>query len=218
MAYIGQGPSLVIWDWNGTLQDDAAYVYECGVQRIFKTYGLPCPTIDEYKDEVKADFMLFYHGHGIPPEVTAEDLNKIMYAGFKEKGSPAPVFPDALEAVAQTRRLGYLCALVSGYSSSKLVEAVRRNGFERHLSPVIGDVRDKPAAFREVMAKHGAAPELTFVVGDTTEDAEAAREVGATPFICPRGFHTRHKIESLYGAVPRLIVIATLRELLCYLP
>lgn len=199
---------LVIWDWNGTLQDDLDHIYECGVQRIFREFNLPCPTVDEYRREVSADFMkTFYWPHGVPRNVGEDHLNKIMSDGLKAKGVPAPAFPDALTAVYETRRRGAACALVSGYASAKLTEAVKRHGFAALFYETKGDVRDKVAEFHRLIFEAGSDPSTVACVGDTVEDAEAAAAVGALPIICPRGFHPRERIESLRASIPTLVIV-----------
>ena len=209
---------LCLFDYNGTLQDDLHYIYECGPQRIFRQFGLPCPTIDEYRNEVSGDFMKsFYWPRGIPAHVTAEDLNAIMKQAMKERGEPAKLFPDAAAAVRGVWHAGCRSVLVSAYDAAKLAEGVARHGLTPYFDEVIGDVRDKAAVFRGVMARHGVTPGSAAAVGDMVEDAVAAAAAGATPFICPRGFHGPERIAAARGQVPEIVVIDSLSDLLAHL-
>ncbi|MFA6603926.1 MAG: HAD family hydrolase [Patescibacteria group bacterium] len=206
-------------DWNGTLQNDLGHIYECGVQRIFRHFKLPCPSLDDYRNEVTADFMTsFYWPRGIPAEISAADLNAIMSEGFKAKGVPAGVFADALGTMRKLRRRGYPLVLVSGYDSRKLAEAVARHGFTDLFEEVIGDARDKPAVFADLLRKRGLSGSAAAVVGDTIEDAAAAAAIGAVPFICPRGFHAIERILPLLIVVPNLVIVDDLRHLLPFFP
>jgi phosphoglycolate phosphatase-like HAD superfamily hydrolase len=205
---------LCLFDYNGTLQDDLHYIYECGPRRIFEKFGLPCPGIDEYRNQVSADFMrTFYWPHGIPPQVTAEDLNAIMKQAMKERGEPARLFPDALDAVRAVSAAGCRCVLVSAYDSAKLNEAVARHGLAPFFERIVGDARDKAADFRRLMDEFGARPEETAAVGDMVEDAEASGRAGVTPFLCPRGFHTRERIEAAKLDQPTIVIVETLADL-----
>lgn len=204
---------LCLFDWNGTLQDDLHHIYECGVQRIFRHFGLQCPTIDQYRHECTHDFMAsFYWPHGISKDVTAADLNAIMGEGFKAKGAPAGLFPDAAGIVRTLHLRGYQLMLVSGYDSSKLAAAVERSGLGPCFDHVVGDVRDKPAALRDCIERANDFSRLAKI-GDTVEDLLAAHEVGATPYICPRGFHPRERIEAARTQAPSLVLIENLEEL-----
>lgn len=209
---------LVIFDWNGTLQDDLHHIYECGVERIFRHFGQPCPTLEQYRNEVTADFMVFYRDHGVPAGVTAQDLNAIMGEGFKEKGRPADLFPDAVPTVAAFGARGYRLALASGYDASKLAAAVARGGLAQAFFRVDGDVRDKTGAFASIIAEAGASAARTAVIGDTVEDVQGAVGVGATPYICTRGFHPAERIEATRAAAPSLVIVGSLDELHPYFP
>jgi phosphoglycolate phosphatase-like HAD superfamily hydrolase len=208
-----------ILDWNGTLQDDLHHIYECGVQRIFRHYGLACPTVEEFRHEVAADFMTsFYWPHGVPAEATAADLNAIMAEGFKEKGTPPGLFPDAALFVETLAERGYPMVVASGYASAKLDAAVARSGLGAHFGRVLGDVRDKPAAFADLMEEAGVEGGETIVVGDTVEDIQGALAVGATPLICTRGFHPLDRLAQALEGVTTYAIAPTLTDLLPHLP
>ncbi len=210
---------LCILDWNGTLQDDLHHIYECGVQRIFRHYGLACPTLDEYRHEVTADFMgSFYWPRGIPRDASAADLNAIMAEGFKEKGTPPPLFPDAIAFVEALAVRGYPMVVASGYATAKLDAAVGRSGLGKHFLKVVGDVRDKPSAFADLMEAAGVDHAETVVVGDTVEDIEGAKAVGVMPLVCTRGFHPRDRLAKALEGVPYFAICDTLTDLLRYLP
>ncbi len=206
---------LCIFDFNGTLQDDLRYIYECGPQRIFAEFGLPCPSLDQYRNEVSADFMnSFYWPHGIPREVTDKDLDAIMKKAMKEPGRrPARLFPDALVALEAVAASGCQTVLVSAYDSAKLAEGVARHGLTRFFTRVRSEIRDKAPEFIRLMDEFGAAPGRTCAVGDQVEDAVASAKAGITPFICPRGFHNRGRIESACRDCGSLVIIDDLAAL-----
>lgn len=205
---------LCFLDWNGTVQDDLQHIYECGVQRIFRHYGLPCPSLDEFRNEVKPNFMeSFYWPRGIPRDTTARQLNAIMSEGKAEKGVPADLFDDAPSAISALCDADWEIMVVSGYDPAELDAAIERSGLMACFSYVRGGVGDKPATMRECLASYGRTPDRLIKVGDTADDALAAGEVGAVPYICPRGFHGRDRIEAVRPRVPSLIIIESLGEL-----
>lgn len=210
---------LVIFDWNGTLQDDLHHIYECGVQRIFRHFGLPCPTLEEYRHEVAADFMSsFYWPRGIPTTVTKDDLNAIMAAGFKEKGASPGLFADAGKLVEALALRGYPLAVASGYATAKLDAAVTRSGFGDRFFRVVGDVLDKGKDLAAIAAEAGVDAERTAVIGDTDEDVLGAAAIGATAYICTRGFHPIERIEATRDRAPKLVIGATLLDFLPHFP
>lgn len=211
--------TLVLFDWNGLLVNDCPLLYEHGVCAIFRHYELPSPTLEEYRNGVSSNFMPFYEKHGVVG-ATAEDLTRIFLEGLARAGTEPPLFPDArgtLETMYRSRA-NHVLAIVSGYQKAALSQALLTHDIARFFHEVHGDVRDKAPLIRDLMARYGIPPERTAYVGDTTDDAIAAHTAGVTPYICPRGFHGRERIEAIRSVVPTLVVIETLNELLAHVP
>jgi phosphoglycolate phosphatase-like HAD superfamily hydrolase len=206
--------ALYIWDWNGTIQDDLNHIYECGVQRIFRHFNLPCPTLDTYRNQVTGDFMpSFYWPSGIPREVTGADLNVIMAEGFKEKGTPPNVFSDALATIQALRTSGARHLLVSAYDDTKIRGNVSKQGFDGLFEMIIGDATKKDQVFARVVAELGLPRHTVCTVGDMVADAEASKIADLDALLCPRGFHTRERIEAALPRLPQTKIIGTLSEL-----
>lgn len=211
--------TLVLFDWNGLLVNDCPLLYEHGVCVIFRHYGLPSPTLEEYRNGVTSNFMPFYEKHGVVG-ATAEELNRIMIEGLVRAGVEPPLFPDTrgtLEILYRSRANRVL-AIISGYQKGRLTKALVAHDIARFFHEVHGDARDKVPFIHDLMTRYGISPERTVYVGDTADDAIAAHAAGVTPYICPRGFHGRERIEAVRSAVPTLVIIETLSELLALLP
>jgi len=189
---------LVIWDWNGTLQNDLHYIYDNAVKVIFEKYSVPCPTLDEYRDGICPDFMQWYWKQGIPRETTRDDLNAILKQSIKDHGRPAELFGDAFRVVTTLCERGYQNVLVSAFDITSLSEAIHRNEFTEHFLQVVGDVKDKAPEFDRLIREHNVSAERCVVIGDTVDDALAGHAVGATAIICSRGFHTPKRIEEYF--------------------
>jgi len=210
-----EDPHLVIFDWNGTVQDDLHHIYECGVQRIFREFGVPCPTVEQFRDEVSADFMnSFYWPHGIPKTATADDLNVIMKAGYDEKGTPPALFPDAVHVIRSLGRLGYLLAVSSAYARGKLDAAIERAGLQQAFLRADSDVRDKKESFTSLIDLAGVPAENVTVIGDSESDALGAAAIGALPIIVTRGYAPPERMEKLRPQVPRMVLVDTLTDAL----
>ena len=209
---------LIIFDWNGTLQDDLHYIYDCGVRRIFRHFNLTCPDMESYRRQVAADFMgSFYWPNGIPADVTAMDLNAIMKAGIRENSSQPALFPYARETIVRLSDLQVALAVVSGFDTDILLEAIHRNCLAEHLIEVHGSADSKAPVFAGVIDRFGCRPDEVACIGDTVEDAQAAAEVGALPLAVTNGFHYRERLEAAKPTVPGMIIIDSLSDVLSHL-
>lgn len=206
---------FAIWDWGGTIADDLHLLHTHGVTPIFIHYGLRVPTVDEYREHIDPQFMRFYRRFGIPEAATPDDLNGIMHASMKAAGAEARLFDDADRVIRELMERGHTHTLVSTYGQQKIDAAIARHGMQDVFAAVRTGIKDKADAFAALMREFGFRPEQTAVIGDMADDAVAAHAVGATPFICPRGIHSRSRIEE--ADVPTLVMIETLEDLLSHL-
>lgn len=216
---------LLIFDHNGTLMDDFRRFYECGVRRIFAEYGVPCPSAEQYRHQVGPDWMqTFYWPNGIPRSATARDLNRIFREGIATGRVVARPFLDASLALSELRRRGYRLALVSSLDDDLLQPEVEEMDLARHFESVVGGAADKSLAFREVTERLLGAPQNALLghrvatVGDMVSDSTASLKIGAYPFLCPRGFQSRERLEAVVQQTGFGRVISDFYELLRLLP
>ena len=214
MSGNGRQPvELVILDWNGTLQDDVALYYEYSVRRIFARLGLPCPSIEEYRAEVSAaDYMQFFWARGIPKAMSGDELYDIVYQDMTRDDARAPLFPDVAQML-QTIGRGRSLVRVSSMNAPNLDATVDRHGVRQHFARVYGGVRDKRAAFANACLDLCIPFERACAIGDMADDARAAHAAGIPSILCPRGHHSRARLEGVRTEIPGLVIVETLEEI-----
>lgn len=204
---------LAIWDWNGTLQNDATHIYEGCVQRIFQHFGLPCPPFETYRRELAHNYMEFYQRHGVPRHVTNEELNGIFRRGVQESGCRPDLFPDARETLRKTAATVEKQHIVSGCPEDILKEEITHHDLTHFFSHIVGDACNKTEIFARLMEEHQVSGAETLVIGDFSHDAFAARATGAKAILCTRGFHSREYLESLGSELDGVLLVESLREI-----
>lgn len=208
---------LVVFDYNGTLQDDVEHLYIHGVRYVFARFGLEAPPFDVYRAEITHGISAWYHRHGIPERLGLSDLEAIFVEGLRRVSRPE-LFLDARRALAVVRAtLGRAPMLVSGYPHEDLLRLLRHHAIDGSFAHVAGGTTDKAAAFAVCCARADVPPYRTAVVGDLVSDAEAAHAVGAVPFIVSRGFEGPDHIEAARASIPTLVHCRSLDEFLRYL-
>lgn len=203
---------LAIWDWNGTLQDDAAHIHGC-VRRIFRHFAIPCPSWETYRREISHNYMEFYQRHGVPPHITKDELNNIFRSGIEERRARPRLFPDTRHALRKTAGMVEKQHLVSGCPEDILSEELASHNIAHFFSRIIGDACDKAEIFQRLMKEHRVRGEETLIIGDLSHDAFAARAAGAHAIICTRGVHSREHLESMGNALDGIILVESLQEI-----
>ncbi|MFH1430099.1 MAG: HAD family hydrolase [Candidatus Uhrbacteria bacterium] len=200
---------FVIFDFNGTLQNDRHVVYDLCVVRPFELLGLPAPTLETYLNEITHEFMPFYWRHGVPRDVSQKQWDTII-CKCMEGEEPAGLFDDAREAVQiVVENIGHP-ALISGWPGPGLSEALVYHGLVGYFSMVLGGVTDKAREFRVCAEQAQIPPERIIVVGDMVDDAAAAVAVGMQVCIIPRGLHSEQRILAQHANIPTMRVLPDL--------
>ena len=94
----------------------------------------------------------------------------------------APFVAGAEAALAALAARGMPMFVASGTPHDELQLIVTRRGLAAVFHEVHGTPREKPDIVRDVLARHGLAPDAVLFVGDGMTDYHAARAAG-TPFL-----------------------------------
>ncbi|MDO8495542.1 MAG: HAD family phosphatase [bacterium] len=174
---------LGIFDWNGTLVDDLPLVLE-SVARIFKHFKTPIPhdLATKYREQITANFSKFYHHHGIPSHITAEEMNAQRVKFFKKYRSCTRLRAHAKQVLTFCKALGSVqIGIVSAEVNELLRKGLRDLEIEEYFDFVWADTRDKTAALEDACDAFEVHPSRTFYVDDTCEGVRASAATGVIP-------------------------------------
>ncbi len=184
---------LAIFDWNGTLLNDLPIAYQ-SVIKIFNEFSLPAPSLEEYKNEITADFMKFYHYHGIPAYVTPELLNSIRVKYFEAHWTEPGLHPGAKDLIEFCKYLGLQTAIVSAEIADVLDKRLSGFGIFPFIDRITGSAYDKPKALTETLDFFGIQSEKAFYLDDTFDGLMAAKSVGITAIGFCNGYNSYERI------------------------
>jgi phosphoglycolate phosphatase len=206
-------PRHVIWDWNGTLLDDAWLCVEV-MNELLRAHALPpmdearyqdvftFPVVDYYRrlgfDFERAPFeqvgTAFIHGYQARQhECALQDGAHAVFDALAARGVPMSILSASQQSrlEAQTGHLG-----ITG-------RFVRRIGLDHHYAD------GKLELGRRWVAELGLPPDEVLLVGDTDHDLHVAQALGLRCLIVPSGHQSKARLEAA-GAT----VVASLEALL----
>ena len=190
---------VVIFDFNGTLFDDLHVAYG-SVQEIFKTYGIPCPTLEQYREEITANYMEFYYNHGFPRTTTGDELNVIRNKFYKTRGESAKVRPDVRKTLHDLSALNIRIAIVSAETSTNIYrQLIRWGNLQRSFDFIKAEswgTKGKETAFLQVAEVFGEDPGEMIYVDDSVDGLTSAKNIGVIPvaFTNPTGYNLEHRL------------------------
>ena len=199
MAGLIETPRIVVFDFNGTLFDDFEVAYG-SVREIFKTYGIPCPTSWQCRQEISADYMEFYHKHGIPRTAIGDDLNVIRNEFYKINGGNAKMRPDVWITLCQLTFFQIRTAIVSAESQANLYRQLIFGGnLQRSFDLIKAEswgIQGKKDALLQVADIFGEEPNKIIYVDDSVDGLTSAKNVGVVPvaFTNRTAYHSRSRL------------------------
>ncbi|MER6992450.1 HAD hydrolase-like protein [Saccharopolyspora hirsuta] len=184
----------VVWDWNGTLFDDADALIQSTIE-AFEVTGLPPVTVEQYRRQHTQPIDLFYDrlfGAPVPP-----DLRSALHAAFHEAYSrrrpTLSLAAEAREVLGAIAARGLSQSLLSMHPHDRLTSLVDGFGITGHFARIDGqrgpDRGFKRAHLAEHLSQLRLAGDVVLLIGDSVDDAVAAKEVGTRCVLYASGLH-----------------------------
>lgn len=211
-----------MWDWNGTLINDARYFYYTILIPILESFGAD---MSEYKTRSGyEDLRTEYSKLGPKPFVRREVRSQKLRIVLNDKDVPVTwdrdVHPLVTKLYARRTpslmahadavldvysKMGIPMGLVSGMPQVPLLEALEKKGVMHHFDFIIGGVSDKTEIYQEFVDFVNCTdmPEVVLSITDMGKDIAEANTVGMTTVGIDKGYGSA---ESLQDAHPSLII------------
>ncbi len=201
----------VIWDWNGTLFDDAGLCVAI-MNELLARRGRPPLSAERYAEIFRFPVEAYYRD--LPFDWSKESFEHVgreFMIFYELRKFECRLQDGALEALEWFRRLGAQQHLISGYRHDALEELVAQFGLAEWFSEIRG-ADDIYARGKVHLGEQWACGRESagswLVIGDTTHDFELARRIGADCILIAAGHNSRARL--LTCGVP---VFDSLREM-----
>ncbi|MBC2595505.1 HAD family hydrolase [Ruficoccus amylovorans] len=190
----------LIWDWNGTLLDDAWLCLEV-MNGLMTRRSMRPVTARFYQEEFGFPVVEYYRKLGFDLERDSfEAVSREFIDGYNRRRLECSLYPEVRATVEAVRAQGVGQVILSAHEHRTLVELVGLLGLDGYFSQLIGldniYAAGKAANGRAHMASLPHAPHEVLLVGDTTHDYEVAREIGADCVLLEGGHQSRARLEA----------------------
>jgi phosphoglycolate phosphatase len=203
----------IIWDWNGTLLDDAWLCVEIMNGGLLRR-GLPPLTLERYQEIFDFPVIDYYRrlGYDFTRE-TFEAAGTEFIVEYEKRKVECRLQPAAAETLGAIRDAGIAQSVLSAYKQDSLDEIISHFGLRGCFAKLVG-LQDHYASGkiengRRWIAETGHEPREVLLVGDTVHDCEVARAMGTDCILIHCGHNSLPRLQAC-GAP----VLKTLSELL----
>jgi len=189
----------VIWDWNGTLLDDAT-LCRTVMNSLLAEAGLPRLSVHRYQAVFDFPVEVYYRRIGFALDTHAfEHLGSQFMAGYERARHTCRLRSGTRKALARLQQAGIAQAMLSAYPQLTLDAVLRERGLHQHFTHVVGASdhygRGKTKQAHVLRAQLPASRKIALI-GDTLHDAEVARSIGADCLLIRGGHQARGRLEA----------------------
>lgn len=204
--------NTIIWDWNGTLLDDAE-ICRIAINKMLKKRNLSELSLEEYRTIFTFPVMEYYKKVGFDFEKEEWDTVAMEFINLYMIALPECGLTDfATETLENFKQKGYRQAIISAMQHEALLKSVTNLGIFHYFDYIggIGDhyAQSKIDNARNYFDQAGLYPEKVILIGDTIHDSEVAAELHCKCILVATGHQSFNRL-----ATSGLIVINNLSEI-----
>lgn len=189
----------VIWDWNGTLLDDAGHALKA-LNHTLSDRNLAALTLERYREIYEHPVRLIYERAGVDLSkeslaVLTDEWHVQYSAGLDE----VELHEDALPTLTLLREKQLTQTVLSTLPHDLLCESVRKRGIDQFFARIQG-LEDRLARSKgpnglALLSQVGADPASTVMIGDSSHDAEVADLIGVQCILVARGLESEERLK-----------------------
>ncbi len=190
----------IIWDWNGTLWDDAVLCTEIN-NNMLRRRDLPLITVDDYRDKLVFPISDYYARIGFDCEKEGYEALAHEYIGEYEKlRFDCPLRTGAVSLLKELQDSHIPQAVLSAYEHNALVVALTYYDLMDYFIDVIGldDIyaEGKVANGLKYIQKLEVNPAEVLFIGDTIHDFEVAQAMGVQCVLVSGGHNSKARLKT----------------------
>jgi phosphoglycolate phosphatase len=189
----------IVWDWNGTLLDDAWLCADV-MNGMLSQRNLPPITLSRYREIFDFPVKDYYRKLGFdfdkePFETVGMDF-MILY---NRRQKECRLHAGAMQALEKIRSKGYLQSILSARQENELRKEVVSLDVSRYFENVLGlddhYAHGKTDVGIRLLGAIAIPLSRLLFIGDTRHDAEVAKELGIDCILIPNGHQSEERIK-----------------------
>ena len=192
----------IIWDWNGTLVNDAWLFVELMNEEL-DVRNLPRIDVEAYREHFTFPVKKYYENLGFDFE--RENFKEVGYnfiQKYKRRKHEPVLFEETIEILTKISQLGISQSIISAQEDKLLQESVIHYKLTNFFESIMGIdhyYADSKIKIAEANKKQlNCNSHNIIMVGDTTHDYEVASALGVNCILFANGHYSRARLEQVH--------------------
>ncbi|MDG1139730.1 MAG: HAD hydrolase-like protein [Opitutales bacterium] len=187
----------IIWDWNGTVIDDARLCVQILNDELLKR-GLPVINLEFYQENFSFPVNLFYKKIGLPSMgIRYEELNLVFITQYKKYCYFCNLHADVQFVLNKLTNAGVAQSVLSAGKETDIIEFVKYFKLLHCFSTISGVRNIRASGKKEISESHRqkirCSTDKILLIGDTVHDLEIADHLGIDCILFSNG-HNSHDV------------------------
>ncbi|MBU1010858.1 MAG: HAD hydrolase-like protein [Bacteroidetes bacterium] len=193
-----QAAKLLIWDWNGTLLDDAAVCVEA-MNVVLAMRNMKPLENDFYASVFTFPVSAYYQALGFDFSVEPFETPAMEFMDqYISRVNKAPLRTNTIDTLSHFKSLGYKQIILSAMEHELLVDLLnhhRIGSFFDHIAGISNHMgHGKTDQGIHLMRQGIIDPENSVLIGDTLHDLEVAAKLGCSCILLPSGHQSAERL------------------------
>ncbi len=191
----------VVWDWNGTLVDDA-WLCIYALNTLLEKRRRPLETLDLYRRRFRFPVRSYYEELGFDFQVEDIQALSLEYiSAYNARRFECRLQAGSRELLAEFSARGLRQMILSAYQQDMLRETIGHYNLTSFFESIRGlqnlQALGKSELGRELLNATGLAPEKVLLIGDTEHDGEVADSLGVDCLLVGHGHYAWERLRTM---------------------
>ncbi len=188
----------IIWDWNGTILDDAWLCVEI-LNRMLHRRGMKTTTLSEYQQFFDFPVINYYIKLGFDFEKESfDDVAREYIRAYESQYRRCRLRQGVIDIIKQFKAAGFSQSVLSASQRSSLIKALELFDLKNFFENIAGlddyYAHSKIDAARKLLKDISINGKEILLIGDTTHDYEVACMLGAACLLLPAGHQSKERL------------------------
>lgn len=189
----------LIWDWNGTLIDDAWLCFEI-FNRQIRHRNLPAVDFHYYRCNFTVPLRKALDKFGLKlSDDERQEFSREFFSEYEQGFKSCQPHRGALDMLERAKAAGLSQSVLSSLPISILKDQAPHFGFDTFMHPILGpdewDGEGKIALGKRWIKDWHISPKEMLMLGDTDHDADVAEAMGVDCILIPNGLQLRENLK-----------------------
>ncbi|MBO5857514.1 MAG: HAD hydrolase-like protein [Clostridia bacterium] len=189
----------ILWDWNGTLIDDAVTSLDC-VNDMLESMGKPLITLEQYYTYVETPIIGFYRHILTDEELDFPTISKSFHESYNNRLNTTELADNARNVLKTLKENGAKQYIITATKEESARSLTVKYGVNEFFDGIFGAdntlAESKIQRALKFFNDNNINPRDTIFIGDTLHDLETANALGVDCILVTFGHQGKTIVES----------------------